>query len=312
MKIIRTILSRPASRHSLIGLGNFDGVHIGHRTILKKLVDEAAAQQGTALVMTFHPHPLTVLRPDRPVSLILSLREKLQRITAMGVDGIILQRFELGFARLTPEEFIQRYLVEAIGVEKVIVGHNVSFGRDRAGNAERLVALGEQSGFEVEVVGPVTLGNRAVSSTAVRSLLKAGNMRETTQLLGQPYALSGRVVKGFQRGREIGFPTANLRPRAPVLLPNGVYAVCVDVGDDQYPGVANVGVNPTFGENQRTIETHLFDFSADLYGKRIRVAFVERLREERKFPSVQDLVSQIREDAHRARTLLSIAGQSGL
>ena len=230
----------------------------------------------------------------------------------MGVDGIILQRFELGFARLTPEEFIQRYLVEAIGVEKVIVGHNVSFGRDRAGNAERLVVLGEQSGFEVEVVGPVTVGNRAVSSTAVRSLLKAGNMREATQLLGQPYALSGRVVKGFQRGREIGFPTANLRPRAPVLLPNGVYAVCVDVGYDQYPAVANVGVNPTFGENQRTIETHLFDFSADLYGKRIRVAFVERLREERKFPSVQDLVNQIREDAHRARTLLSLAGQSGL
>ena len=137
-------------------------------------------------------------------------------------------------------------------------------------------------------------------------------MTEATQFLGQPYALSGRVVKGFQRGQEIGFPTANLRPQVPVLLPNGVYAVCVDVGDDRYHAVANVGVNPTFGENQRTIETHLFDFSADLYGKRIRVAFVERLREERKFPSVKDLISQIRKDASHARTLLSRAGQSGL
>ena len=305
MQIIRHVLPRAPLPHPVVGLGNFDGVHLGHRMILGRLVEAAKARQGTALAVTFYPHPLSVLRPGRPVPLILSLREKLRRIAELGVDGVVLQRFGLDFSQLAPEVFVRQYLLDSIGVEKILVGHNFSFGRDRAGNPLLLNSLGKQWGFEVEVIGPVSVGQQEVSSTVVRSLLQTGKLHEATKLLGQPYAVSGRVVKGFQRGRQIGFPTANIRPRTSVLLPNGVYAVRADVDDVEYNAVANVGVNPTFGENQRTIETNLFDFSADLYGKRIRVSFVEHLREERKFSSVEELVQQIREDAERARSLLS-------
>jgi riboflavin kinase / FMN adenylyltransferase len=306
MEVIRHIRSDRRFSRPIVSLGNFDGVHLGHRVILTKAVSEAKAQHGTALVLTFHPHPLTVLRPNSPLPLILSLREKLLQLRSLEVHGVILQRFSLAFSQLTAEEFVRRYLVDLIAAEKVIIGHNVSFGHRRSGNAETLVQLGKQFGFAVEVIGPVMVEEREVSSSAVRTLLGVGNMREVTKLLGRPYSVSGRVEKGFQRGRTIGFPTANLRPHTDLLLPNGVYAVTVALDEKtSVPGVANVGMNPTFGNNRRTIEAHLFDFSADLYGKRLRVSFVEHIREERKFPSVPELVRQIQEDANRAREVLA-------
>lgn len=306
MEVIRHITSHRRFPHPIVSLGNFDGVHLGHRAILTKAVTEANARQGTALALTFHPHPLTVLRPNSPLPLILSLREKLLQFRALEIHGVILQRFSQTFAQLTAEEFVRHYLVDLIGVKKVIVGHNVSFGHRRLGSAETLVQLGKQCGFAVEVIGPVMVEGHEVSSSAVRTLLGAGNVREVTKLLGRPYGVSGRVEKGFQRGRTIGFPTANLRPRTDLLLPNGVYAVTVDLdGKTSVSGVANVGMNPTFGNNRRTIEAHLFDFSADLYGKRLRVNFIEHIRAERKFPSVPELVRQIQEDANRARVVLA-------
>jgi len=306
MEVIRHIESYRRFPRPIVGLGNFDGVHLGHQAILTKAVSEARALQGTALVLTFHPHPLSVLRPNSPLPLILSLREKLLLFRRLEIHGVILQRFSQTFSQLTAEEFVRRYLVDIIGIEKVIVGHNVSFGHRRSGNAEMLVQLGEKFGFAVDVIGPVVIDGREVSSTAVRTLLGTGNMHEVTRLLGRPYGVSGRVEKGFQRGRTIGFPTANLRPRTDLLLPNGVYAITVDLDEKiSIPGVANVGMNPTFGNNRRTIEAHLFDFSADLYGQRLRVNFLEHIREERKFPSVPELVRQIQEDADRARALLA-------
>ena len=306
MEVIRHIESYRRFPRPIVSLGNFDGVHLGHQAILTKAVSEARALQGTALVLTFHPHPLSVLRPNSPLPLILSLQEKLLLFRRLEIHGVILQRFSQTFSQLTAEEFVRRYLVDIIGIEKVIVGHNVSFGHRRSGNAEILVQLGEKFGFAVDVIGPVVIDGREVSSTAVRTLLGTGNMHEVTRLLGRPYGVSGRVEKGFQRGRTIGFPTANLRPRTDLLLPNGVYAVTVDLDEKiSVPGVANVGMNPTFGNNRRTIEAHLFDFSADLYGQRLRVNFLEHIREERKFPSVPELVRQIQEDADRARALLA-------
>ena len=216
----------------------------------------------------------------------------------------------LDFSHLAPEEFVRHYLLDALGVEKILVGHNFSFGRDRAGNARLLSALGKRWGFEVEVIGSVTVGQQEVSSTVVRSLLQTGKLHEATTLLGQPYAVSGRVIQGFQRGRHIGFPTANIRPQTAVLLPNGVYAVRACVDDGEYNAVANIGVNPTFGANRRTVETNLFDFSADLYGKRLRVRFIKYLRAEQKFSSVDELVQQIGEDADRARRFLSSIGNT--
>ena len=306
MEVIRHIESYRRFPRPIVSLGNFDGVHLGHQAILTKAVSEARALQGTALVLTFHPHPLSVLRPNSPLPLILGLREKLLLFRGLEIHGVILQRFSQTFSQLTAEEFVRRYLVDIIGIEKVIVGHNVSFGHRRSGNAEMLAQLGEKFGFAVDVIGPVVIDGGEVSSTAVRTLLGTGNMHEVTQLLGRPYGVSGRVEKGFQRGRTIGFPTANLRPRTDLLLPNGVYAVTVDLDEKiSVPGVANVGMNPTFGNNRRTIEAHLFDFSADLYGQRLQVNFLEHIREERKFPSVPELVRQIQEDADRARALLA-------
>lgn len=306
MEIIRYIAPQHKLPHPIVSLGNFDGVHLGHRAILAKAVTEAQRLNGTALALTFHPHPLTVLRPTQPLPLIVGLREKLLLLRSLDLHGVILQRFTPAFSQLTAEQFVQRYLVEGLRVEKVIVGHNVSFGYRRSGTAETLIQFGQQFGFAVEAVGPVLVDGKEVSSTAIRALLRVGNMREVASLLGHTYAVSGRVQKGFQRGRTIGFPTANLRPRTDLLLPNGVYAVTVAVDEKTtVPGVANVGMNPTFANSRRTIEAHLFDFSADLYGKRLRVSFAEFLREERKFPSVPELVRQIQEDADRARAVLT-------
>jgi len=304
MEIIRHISRCLRSPHPVVSIGNFDGVHIGHQAILRNLVQEAQDRQGTAIVLTFHPHPLSVLRPERPLPLICSLREKLLLFSSLGVQKVLLQRFTPNFARLSPEEFVRNYLVQAIGVEKVIVGHNVSFGRNRAGNADTLLQLARIFEFAVEIVKPIKTDGQEVSSTAVRTLLSTGEMPTVTRFLGRRYTMSGRVVKGFQRGRKIGFPTANLPPRADLLLPNGVYAVMVDVERQEIPGVANIGLNPTFGVNKRTLEVHLFNFSGDLYGKRLSVGFVERLRGEQKFPSVEELVKQIQRDVERARAVL--------
>ena len=305
MEVLRYISQCRPFPHPVVSIGNFDGVHIGHQAILHRLIQEERDRQGTAFVLTFYPHPLAVLRPEHSPSLICSLREKLLVFSSFGVQRVFLQHFTATFAQLAPEEFVRRYVVEALGAEKVIVGHNVSFGRNRAGNAETLQQLGKTYGFETEIVGPVRTDGQEVSSTIVRTLLKDGNVASASRLLGRRFTVRGRVVKGFQRGRTVGFPTANLLPRSDLLLPNGVYAVMVDTGEREVPGVANIGFNPTFGVTRRTLEAHLFDFSDDLYGKPIVVGFVERLRGEQKFPSVDELVSQIQKDAARARALLS-------
>jgi riboflavin kinase/FMN adenylyltransferase len=304
MEIIRHISRCVPFSRSVISIGNFDGVHVGHQAILRRLVQEAQGRQGTAIVLTFHPHPLSVLRPDHQLPLICSLREKLLLFSSLGVQKVLLQRFTLAFARLSPEEFVRNYLLQTIGAEKVVVGHNVSFGRNRAGNAETLLQFAKMYGFEAEIVEPIKTDGQEVSSTVVRTSLSLGDMPRVTRFLGRYYTVSGKVVKGFQRGRGIGFPTANLSPRADVLLPNGVYAVMVNDGEQEMPGVANIGLNPTFGVNKRTLEVHLFNFSGDLYGRRLSVGFVERLRGEQKFPSVEELVMQIQKDVDRARAIL--------
>lgn len=305
MEILRDISQCGPFLHPVVSIGNFDGVHIGHQAILRRLMQEAHKRQGTAIVVTFYPHPLAVLRPKQGPPLICSLREKLLLFSSLGVQKILLQRFTSTFAQLSPEEFVRSYVSEALGAEKVIVGHNVSFGRNRTGTAETLHQLGSTYGFETEIVGPIKIDGQEVSSTLVRKLLSSGDVSSVSRFLGRRFAVSGRVVKGFQRGRTVGFPTANLLPREDLLLPNGVYAVMVDIGSQEVPGVANIGFNPTFGAERRTLEAHLFDFSGDLYGKRLSVDFVERLRGEQKFSSVDKLVNQIQEDAARARTLLS-------
>jgi riboflavin kinase/FMN adenylyltransferase len=219
-----------------------------------------------------------------------------------------VQRFTRAFASLTPEEFVREVLVDALGVAAVVVGYNVTFGRDRTGTPEVLAELGRGHGFSVDVVPPVTVGEQTVSSSVVRRMLAAGDVQQAARLLGRSHTLVGRVRYGDRRGATIGFPTANVLPHGGMLPPDGVYAVRVGIGaaPATLPGVANLGANPTFGSVGRRLETHLFDFAADLYGQRIRVAFAQRLRGEVKFSSVQALVAQISSDASAAREVLGV------
>jgi riboflavin kinase/FMN adenylyltransferase len=288
----------------VLTLGNFDGVHRGHQAILTRVADAAHAHGGDAVALTFNPHPVAILRPDRAPALITSLRDRIGFIAATGIDVLVVQHFTAAFAALTAEEFVERFVVRRLGATRVVVGHSVSFGHARRGDAALLTQLGERFGFAVEVVGPIRVDGHDVSSSAVRQAIAAGDMRLATTLLGRPHRLGGRVVRGKQRGAALGFPTANVRVRAGMLPPDGVYAVRVRRGDVWIDGAANIGTNPTFGDTGRTLEAYLFDFDANLYGERIDVAFVERLRGEEKFPSVEALVEQMTRDVAQARAIL--------
>lgn len=309
MRIVRHLegADRPRIGGSVLALGNFDGVHLGHQEILTRVVRQARERGSEALVVTFFPHPAVVLAPGRGPAPLGSLRDRLARFAEAGIDIAVVQHFTPSFSTLAADEFVERYLVGRLRVQKIVIGHSVSFGRGRAGNATTLAEAGRRLGFEVEVVGPVAVDGITVSSTEVRRSLLAGDVTTAARLLGRAYAVEGRVIRGDQRGRTLGFPTANLRPRTSPLVPNGVYAVRVEHGGECFGGVANVGTNPTFGPGrERTLEAHVFDFAKDVYGKRLRVSFVAQLRGEMKFPSVTELVEQIGRDAARAREALAL------
>jgi riboflavin kinase/FMN adenylyltransferase len=293
-------------RAPVVALGNFDGLHLGHQAIVRRTLERAQADAVDAIAFTFWPHPVAVLARERAPAMISSLACRLRLLRDAGLVGAVVQRFTRTFAALTPEQFVREVLVGGLGVSGVVVGYNVTFGRDRAGTPERLAELGREHGFAVDVVPPVTVGEQTVSSSAIRRMLAAGDVGQAARLLGRPHVLVGKVRAGDRRGARIGFPTANVLPRGGMLPPDGVYAVRVGIGDEapRRPAVANLGINPTFGAAARRLETHLFDFSDDLYGRRIRIAFEKRLRGEVKFPSVEALVAQIRADAGAAREVL--------
>jgi riboflavin kinase/FMN adenylyltransferase len=304
--VIRHIATSPRRFAApVLTLGNFDGVHRGHQAILRRVADLAHAAGDEAIALTFHPHPVAVLRPDHAPAVLTSLRDKIRLIEACGIDVLVVQRFTRAFADLTAETFVERFVVERLRASKVVVGHSVSFGQGRAGDANLLTTLGGHLGFEVEVIGPVRVDDHVVSSSAVRQAVAAGDVTLAATLLGRPHRLGGRVVRGRQRGAGLGFPTANVDVRVGMSPPDGVYAVRVQRGDRWIDGVANIGTNPTFGTAPRTLEVFLFDFAEDIYGERLTVAFIGRLRGEVAFASVDALVAQIRRDADEARALLA-------
>lgn len=297
-------------RTPVLTLGNFDGVHRGHQEILRRLVDAARAIDGQAVALTFHPHPVAVLAPERAPRLITDWRSRIERIAACGVDAIIVQHFTPAFAAITADAFVRRLLVEGLGVRAVVVGHRVSFGHNRAGDAHTLRQFGQAYGFGVEVVGPVEVDGMLVSSSTIRHAITNGDLDRARVLLGCIPSVGGRVVHGFHRGKGLGFPTANLRIGGLVLPPDGVYAVEVRVQGTDWPGVANLGRNPTFGQHHRSLEAHVFDFNCELYGKRVEIGFVQRLRGEQKFPHPQALAQQIARDVAAARQALARSGQA--
>jgi riboflavin kinase/FMN adenylyltransferase len=307
MRVIRHLPRIRASLERVVlTLGNFDGVHRGHQAIVSRARAEADARGGQVVSVTFHPHPLAVLAPERASGMIQSLHDRLATLRSLGVDVAVAQRFTREFAALAPEEFVEQFLAPSLALLHVVVGYNVTFGRGRTGTAATLEALGRRLGFAVETVGPVMVGSETVSSSGIRRALVAGDVARVEAWLGRPYRLRGRVVAGERRGRTLGFPTANLHVRPRVLVPaDGVYAVRVLTGGGAHPGVVNIGVRPTFGEARRTVEAHLLDWSGDLYGRWVELEFVARLRGEQRFDGPAALRVAIETDIAHARRVFA-------
>ena len=302
---------RPEHRGSAVTIGNFDGLHLGHRAVLAGLTERARSLGLPSVVMSFEPTPREYFMGAAAPPRLARFREKYQALTAQGVDRLFCARFDAAMAALSPEDFIREYLVEGLGTRYLVIGDDFRFGRDRAGDFALLREAGERYGFEVADTPTRTVDGLRVSSTAVRAALAAGDLGLATRLLGRHYGMTGRVVQGRRRGRELGFPTANLRPGRRVLPVTGVFAVWVrGAADERWPAVANLGTRPTVDGTEPLLEVHLFDFSGDLYGRRITVDFVARLRDEQRFADLDELAAQMRRDAGQARRILADAGQA--
>jgi riboflavin kinase/FMN adenylyltransferase len=293
-------------------VGNFDGIHVGHRAILDTVVERARAHGGEAVVCTFDPHPRKVLQPERAPRLLTTLEQKLELLAEAEVDVAIVEPFTAEFARTPAETFIRDHLHRRIRPLEVYVGYDFHFGRDREGSMRLLTELGPRLGFAVTVVPEVTLDAGDVNSSRIRELLGEARLETANAMLGRPYTVRGLVVKGEQRGRSLGFPTANLDPENEVLPAAGVYAGFARMLDDgdpprgsRHPAVTNVGTRPTFEAGGRVLaEAHLIDFTGDLYGRRIDLSFVHHLRPERRFAGVEELRARIRADVAEARRRL--------
>ena len=310
MEVIRDLATLTPSGNRVVALGNFDGVHLGHQAILRQAIERAHARahNGSAWALTFDPLPAKCLFPDRAPAQLNTLADRLELMAACGLDGVILMNFDLALSQVGPREFVRDSILGRIGASAVVTGHSVSFGHRRAGNAAMMVALGHEFGFDTTVVGPVRIDGVEVSSTRIREAISTGNVERAARLLGRPHFLSGPVVHGHERGREIGVRTANLECATECIPPDGVYATRVVLPDGVFGSISNIGNNPTFNDKTRTIEAHIFEFDRDLYGRNIKLEMVGRIRGEVKFDSAQELIEQITDDVRRAREILAAAG----
>jgi riboflavin kinase / FMN adenylyltransferase len=305
MRIVRGLPPvPPEAPPAAVALGVFDGVHLGHRAILGLAVSHAGAAGMRSIACTFDSHPMEVLQPGRAPLPITTLDERLVLIEGCGLDCAVVLPFTRELAAMEPEAFVKDVLVTRLGARDVVVGFNHRFGRGARGDASMLRTLGERLGFRTHVVEPLVVDGVAVSSTEIRAALQQGELAMAGRLLGRPYTLSGTIAHGAGRGRTLGFPTANLVPTRPVLAAAGVYACTAEVAGRKERAVVNVGVRPTFGETALAVEAYLLDFAGDIYGQTMTLTFVSRIREERRFPSVEALKSQIESDAAEARRRL--------
>jgi riboflavin kinase/FMN adenylyltransferase len=292
--------------HPVLALGNFDGLHRGHLKIVERVRRGAAEHGGTPMAMTFDPHPPRVVRPDKAPPLLMTLPQRLEALERAGMRAVAVVRFTHELSRWEPETFVRTVLVEWLHVSEVWVGANFLFGHDRSGNFSLLRTLGQRYGFRADKIDPVRYKEFVVSSTRIRRLVAEGRVDEAGALLGHPYALAGTIVEGRRRGRELGFPTANLRTDNELIPPHGVYATTLTVDGIVHAAITNVGVNPTFGDTgATTIETHLLHHNRELYGQHVQLGFVQRLRDERRFDDADALRSQIEADCRRAERLFT-------
>jgi riboflavin kinase/FMN adenylyltransferase len=307
MKIYYNLDNFPELNCPVLTLGTFDGVHIGHQKILSRINDMAKSVNGESVLMTFHPHPRAVIFPDqRDIRMISTLDEKIALLEQHGIQHLVVQSFTRDFSMLNHDSFIREYLVKKIGVKKMVIGYDHQFGHDRKGSFAELQSLAPQLGFTVEEIPEQDINDVAVSSTRIRKALFEGRVEAAAGLLGYNYTFSGRVVKGKQLGRKLGFPTANLECPDPLkLVPaNGVYAVYVIVNNVQYKGVLSIGTRPTFDNGARSVEVNIFDFDRDIYGENVKLIFKNYLRSDQKFDGVDALIAQMHSDKARSLELL--------
>lgn len=311
MKIIRGVKNlNEEFPNPVVTLGNFDGVHLGHQAIFRKVVERAEAVNGTAVAFTFEPHPLKVLAPERSPKLLNTFHGKMKLIEAAGIDVVICADFDRTFAEQNPEEFARNILHGKIGACEVYVGYDYAFGKGRGGGVSLLRRMGESCGFSVGVVDAVQVDGRVVSSSLVRDLVSSGKVVEAARLLGRYYSIEGEVVAGSRRGRTLGFPTANIHTINEIIPPSGVYAVIAVLDKARLHGAASIGVRPTFGNGPISIEVYLLDFRGDIYGRKMEIYFVERLRQEKKFLDAASLVRQMEKDVALTKEILEGADKN--
>ncbi|PIE61438.1 MAG: riboflavin biosynthesis protein RibF [Desulfobacterales bacterium] len=294
-------------KNAVVTIGNFDGVHKGHQTLLSQSIEKAKELKGTSVAMTFEPHPLRALGISSP-PLITRHDQKLELIEQSGVDVLLCIPFDKEFAAISAQDFIEKILIEKLGTKAVIIGQDYSFGKNRSGTVELLRTAGIHLGFEtivVDWVNDTKTGKERISSTRIREIVMKGQVEKAMRYLGRHYQIRGKVIKGRNRGAsQLGFPTANIKLHDELCPKLGVYAVTVETDYGHHKGVANIGYSPTFGDQKFTIEIHILDFKGNLYGTRIRVNMVARLRDEAKFNSIDELSQQIEADIHKAKEIL--------
>jgi riboflavin kinase/FMN adenylyltransferase len=310
MKLIESLADiKSPFRNAVITIGNFDGVHIGHQALFHTVMEYADSIGGTSVAMTFEPHPIRVLKPNGHPPLITLHEQKVELIAKTGIDVLICVPFDRKFAALTADQFVRDLLLDTIGVKAIVVGRDYTFGRNREGNLATLQEMAATGEFEVLVTDWIQAqsGHRdRISSTNIRKVVRAGDMLAAKRMLGRYYQIRGLVAQGRNRGGKLlGFPTANINLQDELCPRSGIYAVTVEHADRTLPGVANIGYSPTFDDHIFTVEVHILDFDADIYNEKIKVNFVKRLREERKFDSLEALSEQIGRDVATARTILT-------
>ncbi len=287
-----------------IAIGNFDGVHLGHQKLIKKAIQEAENRNLTSIALTFEPHPLKVLKPDVSPLLLLPLSEKIRIIKFLGIDYIVVLNFSEEFSSLSPEKFAKEVLSERLKAKFVVVGENFRFGKNREGDKKDLVNLGKKLGFDAFIQPAVIIKGLPVSSTRIRRILKEGRIEEAWKLLGRPFKIVGKVIKGKGRGKKLGFPTANINVENELIPKTGVYAVFVEIDEKLLRGVMNIGYNPTFGEEKLSVEVHILDFNEEIYEKKIGVYLIKRLRNESRFANINELIKAIKRDVECAKRIL--------
>ncbi|MBW1699105.1 MAG: bifunctional riboflavin kinase/FAD synthetase [Deltaproteobacteria bacterium] len=310
MKLVTDIEKiRKPYPNAVITIGNFDGVHLGHQALFREVIRKAREIYGTAIAMTFEPHPVRILKGKDHPPLITMYEQKIELIERAGLDILICVSFTPEFAAISAKDFVENLLVKRIGMKAIVVGKDYSYGKNREGNLERLKADGNRLGFEVIVADWIKVENSLkarTSSTLIRELVEDGRVTDARKLLGRPYQIRGKVVKGRNRGgRLLDFPTANINLEDELCPKSGVYAVTVELEGKTYNGVANIGYSPTFADHQFTVEVHILDLNGDIYGKKIRVNFIKRIRDERTFRDIDALSEQIRKDVKEAVEILS-------